>query len=149
MTQVKIPPPLYFLFTFLLGVWLDRHVPLRLGELGWWRPAAGSLAAIAGALALWAMWEFRRATTPILPFKQARVLVTGGPFQFTRNPMYVAMAVLSLGVAVWLRMIWPVVFLPLAVWLVTVLVIRGEEARMRESFGEEFRAYTRRVRRWV
>jgi protein-S-isoprenylcysteine O-methyltransferase Ste14 len=149
VAQLKVPPLAYYLIAFLAGMAVDRYLPLRFGEARWIRPAAWTFSLAAGALAAWAIVEFRRASTTVMPYKRARALVTSGPFGFTRNPMYVALAILHAAVAAGMRMIWPILFLPLAVWLVTILVIHGEEARMREGFGEEYAAYARRVRRWV
>ena len=71
-----------------------------------------------------------------------------GPFRFTRNPLYLGLALLYLGIALWLGVLWPVVLLPALILLVQQVVILREEAYLESRFGEAYRAYRARVRRW-
>lgn len=116
-----------------------------------------ALALLGGLIggALWlaldgrAMLRFRRAGTSIAPTKPTTALVTSGPYRLTRNPMYVGMACLYAGLALALGVIWALAVLPLVLLAVDRLVIVREERYLEGKFGEEYREYMRRARRWL
>jgi protein-S-isoprenylcysteine O-methyltransferase Ste14 len=148
--MLKLPPPIwtaiYVLFaaagTRLLG---GPKIPgLQVEPLGI------ALVAIAWVPALWAFTLFRREGTEINPTSPAnQKLVTRGPFRHTRNPMYLSLVILSLGIAIWVGS-WPYYLAPIAVFATANWIhIPFEEAKMRRQFGAEFDGYVRRVRRWV
>jgi len=101
------------------------------------------------ALAFPAVARFRRAGTSENPFRPSTALVVDGPYRITRNPMYLGMAVLYVGVAFVLGLMWAFLFLPFAVIAVDRLVIAREEPYLERKFGEEYVEYKRRVRRWI
>jgi protein-S-isoprenylcysteine O-methyltransferase Ste14 len=76
-------------------------------------------------------------------------LVTSGPYRLTRNPMYVGMAFLYGAFALAFGVIWALITLPLVLIAVDRLVIAREEPYLEARFGEQYREYTRRVRRWL
>jgi protein-S-isoprenylcysteine O-methyltransferase Ste14 len=92
---------------------------------------------------------FSRAGTPIRPFERSTKLVTGGLYRYTRNPMYVGLTLMLSGT--WLLLGTVSALLPIAVfiWIIQEGFIRGEERFLDEIFGEEYRGYKRRVRRWI
>ena len=148
--MVKLPPPIWTLIYILLGLALSW-------SLGWPAfpglplPALGIvLVVLAFIPPIWAVMLFRRADTEINPTSPAnRALVTSGPYQFTRNPMYLGLVTLSLGIAVWIGA-WPMLIVPLAVFATANWVhIPFEEAKMRRQFGAAYEDYAARVRRWV
>jgi len=78
-----------------------------------------------------------------------RLLVTSGPYRFTRNPMYLGLVLVALGIAAWVGA-WPMVLAPVAIFATANWVhIPFEEAKMRRQFGPEFDDYAGRVRRWI
>jgi protein-S-isoprenylcysteine O-methyltransferase Ste14 len=93
--------------------------------------------------------RFRRAGTTENPFKPSTALVFDGPYRFTRNPMYLGMAAVYVGLAFVLGLMWALLFLPLVLIAVDRLVIAREEPYLERKFGEEYVAYKRRVRRWI
>jgi protein-S-isoprenylcysteine O-methyltransferase Ste14 len=98
---------------------------------------------------IWAWWLFRRAGTPIRPTVQAVSLVTSGPFRLSRNPMYLGIVVMLLGVALLVGS-WPMLIPPLGFFvLMSQVFIPLEEQRLRQVFGEAYDSDTRRVRRWI
>lgn len=148
--MVKLPPPIWTLIYILLGLVLSW-------SLGWPvfpglpLPALGIvLVVLAFIPPIWAVVLFRRADTEINPTSPAnRVLVTSGPYQFTRNPMYLGLVTLSLGIAVWIGA-WPMLLAPVAVFATANWVhIPFEEAKMRRQFGAAYDDYAARVRRWM
>ena len=92
---------------------------------------------------------FLRRRTAILPSEPASVLVTSGILAWTRNPMYLGMAVFYVGLAVLLDSLAALVLLPLVLAVVQTQVIAWEEAYLERAFGDEYVAYKGRVRRWL
>jgi len=101
-------------------------------------------------LPLWASKIFAEEKTEILPTSPAnRVLVTRGPFQFSRNPMYLGMVTMLVGIAVMIGTL-PMFVAALAQFLIMRFVfIPFEEKKMLLQFGEQYESYKRRVRRWL
>jgi protein-S-isoprenylcysteine O-methyltransferase Ste14 len=147
---VRFPPPFIFVLGFLAGLGLERWV-YRM-SFGSRRPlalAGWTLAVAALALGGWAMITFWRARTAIIPHRPASRLVRHGPYRFTRNPMYVALTALYVGLALLFNVAWPLVVLPAVLWLLWHLVIRHEERYLHFAFGGDYAAFTREVRRWL
>ena len=111
----------------------------------------GVLLIIAGvALAVAATRLFRREGTEINPTSLTnRKLVTSGPFNFTRNPMYLSLVTIALGIAFAVGA-WPMFLVPIALFATVNWVhVPFEEAKMRRQFSEAYDDYARRVRRWI
>ncbi len=100
-------------------------------------------------LVLWAARLFGQAGTPIKPFQEASALVIRGPYRLTRNPMYVGMVTVLVGIAVLLGSLSPVIIIPLFVALMDWRFIRVEEAALERTFGAKYGDYKARVRRWL
>jgi protein-S-isoprenylcysteine O-methyltransferase Ste14 len=149
---VRFPPPTLFVVGFLVGLGLDRWM-LRLALGGVGRSplvVAGWLLIAAGSVVLlWAMLTFVRARTALLPSRPARTIVANGPFRYSRNPMYIGMSAVYIGLALLMSMAWPLVLLPLVLLALYMLVIRREERYLGVAFGDEYAAYRARVRRWL
>ena len=143
-------PPLLFLGCLLLGVGLRFIRPLHLGLPLTVRLSLGAplllLVAIHGG---WGLLTFKRKGTTPEPNGVASALLTSGPFRWTRNPLYLGLAVLFVCFGVLLDSAWMLGLTPVLVLLLDRLVIAREELRLRAQFGEEYEAYTRRVRRWL
>jgi len=113
-------------------------------------PLGVGLIAVGLVLAVSAVSLFRREGTEINPTSEAnKKLLVAGPFRYTRNPMYLALVLLSLGVAFCAGSL-PMFAVPLLVFALTNSVhIPFEEEKMRRQFGTAFDDYTRRTRRWI
>jgi protein-S-isoprenylcysteine O-methyltransferase Ste14 len=145
---VRFPPPAIYASAVLAGWLMDRRWPLPLD--GPWRTALAWVFVAAWALVAGsAIGLFRRRQTSMMTFRPAGTLVTGGPYAFTRNPMYLSLALLTLAFALFLKTWWIVVLLVPALLLVQQFVIGPEERYLHRRFGAEYDAYTRRVRRWL
>jgi len=146
---VWIPPPFWYALAVLGGVLLDRRWPLTI--LG------GRAITFAGgvfvlgwmALAFVSISRFRRSRTSIVPIRPAEALVLSGPYRYTRNPMYVSLALLTIGCGLLLATWWPIVLLVPTLVIVQRFVILPEERYLRRRFGTAYEAYARRVRRWL
>ncbi|MGH2536518.1 MAG: methyltransferase family protein [Candidatus Promineifilaceae bacterium] len=144
-----VPPPFVFLGFLLAGIGLELIFPLEVipAVLG---QVLGGLLFLAGlALGINAIRLMMRAGTSPDPHDPSAALVSEGPFRFTRNPIYLSMALLYAGIAVFFDAIWALLLLPLALVVIDRYQIRREERYLEQRFGEEYASYKRRVRRWI
>ncbi|MEX2115025.1 MAG: isoprenylcysteine carboxylmethyltransferase family protein [Pirellulales bacterium] len=128
-----------------LGVWLPGRQVID----GPWRWAGVVPIAAGLGLVLWVARLFRRHGTTIKPGQVSSDLLTGGPFRFSRNPIYLGMTSLLIGVAIALGSLTPLLVIPVFVALVACNVIPVEESMLQEKFGEQYTQYQARVRRWI
>ena len=146
---IKVPPPLVYLLALLLGLLVDRKVQVPLLPHGMARVLGWPLVGGGMALAGWFVRTMRSADTTIRIDKPASGLVQHGPFRYSRNPGYVALALVYAGIAVLRNALWAILFLPLVVWVIEREVIEREERYLERTFGEDYLTYKTRVRRWV
>jgi len=92
---------------------------------------------------------FLKNRTTLSPYESPVFLITTGPFRVSRNPVYLAMAAMLFGSAVVMGTLSPFVFTVLFIAIMEMLFIPGEEAQLEKIFGEEYRDYKKRVRRWI
>jgi protein-S-isoprenylcysteine O-methyltransferase Ste14 len=146
---VKVPPPLIFVGFLLAGLALEAVAPIDGLDSPWrWIP-------LALGIAIWAwldgsaMRRFQRAGTALPPFRPTSAIVTDGPYRFSRNPIYIGMAALYVGLAVAFDAIWALILLPVVLLVIRFYVIAREERYLETKFGEEYLSYKRSVRRWI
>jgi protein-S-isoprenylcysteine O-methyltransferase Ste14 len=149
---VRVLPPLIYLAGLAAGfllhwAWPVPIVPpaavLAIRAAGW------ILLGIWLFLSIWAIAIFRRAGTTPNPTRPTTALAFGGPYRFTRNPMYLSFALMQAGVALVTNALWPLVFLLPVLFVIRRYVIDREEQYLERKFGEGYLAYKRRVRRWI
>ena len=140
-------PPTWLLLcaglAWLQSVWLPVF---DTGRLGNWLGAAFVLAGVV--LMVGSLMQFARARTTVMPREEARVMITRGAYQLSRNPIYVADALILTGLALrwdFGALIWVVVF----VVIIDQRFIAGEEAGLQAKFGAEFHEWAEKVRRWI
>ena len=151
--EVRIFPPAVPLVTVLLGVGLDYLWPIDIGFLlptpaRTWIGGLIVASAFLG-LGLWPVMIFRRSGQSAHPWKPTPSIVERGPFRLTRNPMYLQMLLICIGIAVMLMNLWILILTPLCAWILQKLAIEPEEAYLERKFGAPYRAYKQRVRRWI
>jgi protein-S-isoprenylcysteine O-methyltransferase Ste14 len=148
--MLKIPPPIWGI-VFLIGFYVLSGFASLQSLPDWSNKPLGVVLMVLGfAPAVIAVAQFRRAGTQVRPDSQTNnKLIITGLYRWTRNPMYLAMIIITLGAAFWFGR--PLMFLsPLLVFMLTnFLFIPFEEEKMRRQFGEQFDAYAKRVRRWI
>ena len=146
---LRVPVPWMYVITYLAGVGLElifrrghpnSTVITRIGI---------AVFAVGSVIAGWGWSLFRRAHTTTTPGEASTTFVTSGPYRFSRNPMYVGLAIAYLGEAAILNQIWPVALWPLVIAYVNWVVIPVEERRLEDVFGAEYRRYRAAVRRWL
>ncbi len=145
----RLLPPHWALLFLLAELALHRWLPL-----GRWVRSPADLAGIpiaaAGlALDVWAFLLFRRAKTGIVPFSDSTALVDQGPYRFTRNPMYVGMAAILLGVAIYLGTAGPLLCVAGFVLVIEFRFVIPEEAHLERAFGAQYEKFKADVRRWL
>ncbi len=146
---VRVPPPLIHGGAVVAGLGLGVWWPLALPGGPAVRLAGGLLMLAALVLTALAFREFRRHGNPVAPHRPVQCLQCDGPYRYTRNPLYLALAGLHAGLGLLLANGWLLVTLVPAVAVVRYFVIAREEAYLRRRFGAAYLDYCRRVRRWL
>lgn len=141
-------PPLWLLVAMAAMAALHTFVPLATVVPEPWNQLGFVVIASAMVLLAASAWTFRRNGTGIRPFSDATTLVATGPYRFTRNPMYLGLGGVALGMALCLGTASPMVVPPLFWLLLDRRFVRREEAFLRERFGASYDAYCGTVRRW-
>jgi protein-S-isoprenylcysteine O-methyltransferase Ste14 len=145
---VRIPTPIWLIALVLLALGVD--LPLQAPALLQHRPTGIALIVVGLALSAWGRLTFSRHGAQIMPSSETHsVLVAGGPFVFTRNPMYLGILIIALGAAL-LAGTWLMWLVPVAIFaLDNFVIIPFEERSMERAYGDAYRAYKTRVRRWL
>jgi protein-S-isoprenylcysteine O-methyltransferase Ste14 len=148
--MLKFPPPIWALASVVIAYGLSRlaggdPIPYLPGV-----PIAVVLVVAGVALSVSAAALFRREGTELNPASATnQKLVTSGAFRFTRNPMYLGLVLVTLGIAFWVGT-WPMFLAPIATFATANWAhIPFEEAKMRRQFSSDFEQYTRKARRWI
>lgn len=147
--SVVAPPPFIYLTVFLFGMLIHWRFPMQLlpplyaNLLGWTLIILAILLMLAGVRAL------RAADTALNPYGSTTAIVTAGPYRYSRNPLYLSLTLLYLGTAGAVNSPWPIVTLPVALFIMYFGVIFREEHYLERKFGEVYLQYKRRVRRWL
>ena len=148
---VMTRPPFLYLACLILGLVLDQvlPLPLTLPQTALVRWTAGGLILLGVAIFAAGVRNFFRAATPVPSNQPVRALVTTGIHGWSRNPIYVGMFLLYAGIGLAARSPWVLILtLPLAITLRDGVVAR-EEAYLERRFGDAYRDYKARVRRWL
>jgi protein-S-isoprenylcysteine O-methyltransferase Ste14 len=150
--RVIARPPLLFLDCLILGLVLDRvlPLPLTLPEAALVRWTIGGVLIVLGIAILAAgIRNFSRAATPVPSNQPVRALVTTGIHGWSRNPIYVGMFLIYFGIGIAAPSPWILILtLPLAM-AIRYGVVAREEAYLERRFGDAYRDYKARVRRWL
>lgn len=145
----KIPPPVYLMLALLLEACLNVWLPIaRFASSPY--TYAGAVLVVCGTLMTGHSARlFNKASTPLLPFERSTTLITHGPYRFTRNPMYVGLVLILLGVAILQGTVGALLPIPPFIWIIRSSFVLGEERFLESLFGNEYLAYKRKVRRWL
>ena len=146
---VYLPPPLLYALVFIGGMLLQRVWPVPMLPSAVGRDAGIAFILAGVTLEVWSIRTFWRAGTSVVPVRPSTVIVADGPFRFSRNPIYVALALLYLGATFWLNTLWPLLLFPVLLFLVQTYVIAREEQYLERKFGREYLQYKSHVRRWL
>ncbi|MEM9359190.1 MAG: isoprenylcysteine carboxylmethyltransferase family protein [Pseudomonadota bacterium] len=144
-------PPILLASTVAAAMVVPRFVPLAWPGVDDIAARIVGLSIGAGGVILmtWAVWTLRQCKTTVMPNQAAQALVTSGPYWRFRNPIYIADVMLLLGLAELTKNIWFVIGAAIFAVLVTWLAILPEERHLEARFGDDYREYKQRSRRWL
>lgn len=146
--DLPLKPPLVFLFATAVGVLAHQYWPRAARPAGW-TVVGIALCVLALLLVEWAAWTFKRHHTAVVPWKPTRVIVDRGPFAVSRNPIYVGFVLFQVGLGLWTNKLAVVLLVIPAILATHVLIIAKEEEYLERKFGDAYRGYRARVRRWL
>jgi protein-S-isoprenylcysteine O-methyltransferase Ste14 len=147
--QVIVLPPLVYGAACVMGLLLHLVLPLHLLSTTLARGIGVVCVLVSLPLAIATFRALSRAHTPVDPMKPTTALVTAGPFRYSRNPIYVALTLLYLGVAFLVNTLWILLLVVPVLVVIRYGVIAREEAYLTRKFGDAYHQYTTQVRRWL
>jgi len=146
---IRLIPPLVYAVSLLIGLAIEQLFPLVSISWTWRTGPAVVLIAVAGLLIAPTVMRYRHADTPFDVRKPATTLITDGPYRYSRNPGYVSLTLLYLGLGVLFSSAWVCVLVVPTLLIINVAVVRKEEQHLESQFGEEYLRYKTAVRRWL
>ncbi len=150
---VLVRPPILYLGAVALGFGLDAGLPLRFAtgglEAPWRFGIGGGLILVSLLIMALGVTQFRKAGTNVPPTRPTTALVTHGIYALSRNPLYISLSLLMAGIAVAADRGWILILLAPVLVVMRYGVIAREERYLERKFGDAYRAYKTRVRRWL
>ncbi|MCH7731241.1 MAG: isoprenylcysteine carboxylmethyltransferase family protein [Candidatus Marinimicrobia bacterium] len=146
---IVAPPPLIYGASLLLGIILDIIFPTPIGKETFLFPIGWILSGMGLFIVIGSFITFKKAGTDVDPYRPTKTIVTVGPYRFTRNPIYLSLTLLYMGITLLRNTLWPVLFLPLVLGIMHYGVIKREELYLEKKFGETYLDYKSKVRRWI
>jgi protein-S-isoprenylcysteine O-methyltransferase Ste14 len=148
--QVVVRPPIAWLLAVVVGLALNWLMPLPFMPIA--LPAlwiGGAVFAVAAALLAWAIAAITQAGSNVPTNTPTTTIVDTGPYRFTRNPIYLAMFLGLVGLALAFDSLWLLAVLVPFAFVIRYGVVAREEAYLERKFGDVYRRYRSRVRRWL
>lgn len=148
---VTILPPFVFLAGLVVGYLIQFVLPVAIAPptLDVAIRVLGVLLVLFGGFLMFtAFGIFQKAGTPISPHEPTRTLTFDGPYRYSRNPIYLGMALILAGLALVGNALWPLLATIPAVWWIQTQVIAREEQYLEAKFGAPYLDFKKRVRRW-
>lgn len=148
--QVITRPPYIYLAAVVIGWLLHLAFPLPfMPDTISGLVAGGAVFLLALGIVALAFRQFRAAQTSIDPYRPSSNIISTGLFAISRNPVYVAMTIALIGIAMMVNSLWILALTPVVLVVMHFGVVKREEAYLDAKFGEAYRAYKQRVRRWL
>jgi len=147
---VHIPPPVIVAVLLLGGLGVDYFLKTGFGGAAAWLKYIGiGLCVFGFAIAIWCALLYRKARTSILPHTADSNMIDTGPFGMSRNPIYLSMLIVFVGICLALNAPAALLFIPPTYLALRYYVIAREEAYLTRRFGDDYTSYQSRVRRWI
>lgn len=148
---IHIPPPLFYLIFFAVGMILQKFIDI---QSHFFKTSTSQIIGIffliaAILLLLSAIFTFLKNKTTMLPMKPASALQTKGIYSITRNPMYLGLLCTYIGSTFLFGNFWMLILLPFLIFTFQKYIISKEEAYLHRAFGEQYKMYQSKVRRWI
>jgi protein-S-isoprenylcysteine O-methyltransferase Ste14 len=150
--RVYVPPPFFYVALFMLAKFLQAKFPIEAPPFGTFAARLAGIAFIAASVLFFlfrSLRQFFASGNTVVTILPAKSLQTTGVYAFTRNPMYLGLALVYLGAAGLAGSWWTIILFPVLILIIQGYVIRREERYLAREFGAEYEAYRRRVRRWI
>lgn len=147
--QVMVMPPVVFLGYLIGALVLNWAVPFLIPWILLSRIVGGLLVVAGFALSSSAFRKMMVAHTSPDPHKPTTAIVLGGPYRFTRNPIYLGFLMSYLGFTLLASTWWGLFLSPFLIWTITNSVIYAEEVYLEDKFKDQYAHYKSRVRRWI
>ena len=147
--NVAFHPPVLLALTLFISFLMRRITPLAFLPQGFSISLGPAITAVSFGFFFWAVFTMRAGNASIPTGKPTETIVTNGPYKYSRNPIYLSMLLLQIGVGIWTNSFW---FIGLAVLFAVLLwwgVISREEQYLGRKFGDEYLQYRAGVRRWI
>lgn len=148
---VFIPPPLFYVLIFLAAIFIQKRIPIpdKLFQLSTTKVVGVILLIAALFFLVRSLRQFFLTKNTVVLIKPASSLQTTGIYGMTRNPMYVGLAIVYLGITCLIGNWWNIIFFPVLLIIVQEYIIKREEKYLQLEFGHGFSNYKRTVRRWL
>ena len=144
---IALPPRIY-LIAIIVGFVLQLVRPLSIVNGSWILVVGLLIVVLSVGVSVWSSHMFEQVGTAVNPNQPASSLVQSGPFRYSRNPMYVGLTGLQIGITLALNSMWGLLLLVPTLLLMHYGVILQEEAYMERTFGQAYLDYKQSVRRW-
>ena len=147
--DVKIIPPLVYLAGIVIGFLATIWMPTKVApnSVAW--TVGGILICCGAVLTGSALLKFKDVGTTVRPDRAASTLVIAGPYKISRNPMYLGLALIYLGIAIAGQSVWALILLPVVLAIIQRRAIEPEEAFLEKRFGANYVSYKEMVWRWL
>jgi protein-S-isoprenylcysteine O-methyltransferase Ste14 len=148
---VFIPPPLFYVLIFIAAVFIQKIIPIpdKLFHLRAIKVVGVILLIVALFFLVRSLRQFFLTKNTLILIKPASSLQTTGIYGMTRNPMYVGLAIVYLGITCFIGNWWNIILFPVLFIIVQEYIIKREEKYLELEFGQGFSDYKRIVRRWL
>ena len=148
---VYIPPPLFYILIFLAAIFIQKKVSIddSLFHLQITKAAGILLLVISLFFSITSLRKFIQSKNTLIPIKPASSLQTNGVYSISRNPMYVGLAIVYLGITCLIGNWWNFILFPLLLLIIQEYIIKKEEKYLERAFGVKYLDYKNRVRRWL
>ena len=148
---VYIPPPLFYVLIFLIALFIQKKVPLKdsVFHLQITKIAGISLFVISLFFLITSLRKFFQSKNTLILIKPASSLQTNGIYNISRNPMYVGLSIVYLGITCFIGNWWNIILFPLLLLILQEYIINREEKYLIRRFGQAYLDYKSKVRRWL
>ena len=147
--SVKFPPPLIFLILMFVAYGMHYIWPIGISSPSEIKYVGIAMALLGFCAVILVSQSFKRVETNIEPWKPTTTIISTGIFAYSRNPIYVAFCLITIGVGIFLNSIWVLFSVIPSAMLVYYIAIKKEETYLEGKFGEEYLQYKSKVRRWL
>jgi len=147
--NVRVIPPLVYLVGVIIGLLATALMPTKIAANGVAWLIGGVVILCGVVMAGSALLRFKSVGTTVRPDRAATSLMIEGPYKMTRNPMYLGLAIVYLGITIADQSLWALVLFPIVLTIIQRKAIEPEEAFLERRFGANYGSYKASVRRWL